>query len=556
MMLTVRPPSRYLALAVGVVLMVLMLVVLQKAKVVDMSSTLEAVVMPQSYSGPAIEHDLGHKLANIHFSIPELSDDTIHMYGDDECEVENVDIRVSPPTDVDESIESILVAWQRSKSTYFQEISTLINKDHNLDDQLREGTISKHWYRFAGSSVWLEDYRVHMMISRLIYTPSGNKQTPLFSLTLVHLYDPNWKPVEATLAVPDGYGNWHTQSYPQIVPIPFYHDVNRQNKRYYGPEDPRILMVNNEEGYQEPMLVFNMHTEDFSVEKTDKAKGIYKHHRSMYVAWPWQTQEGKGDIDNGKTKTGQFTRTSRLSIDGERPKENEKNWTPFIDGHNSSVYFVYRWDRFEVLECPLGSRELTKDATTCQLIKEKDSGPKRVGALRGGTELLSFASLGYPEASGWLGIARAHLKDCGCSPHMYRPNIVVIDRKPEGEFYLRAVSGFADWKLDVAGFYDDDAKCGQSSVLIPNGFSRYHPAADLMEVTYSIADKTVSRLSLQGLVSQLANFGKGGDVLKCGMDASWKYCDVWGDKYGEKKKEDEEKEKEEEEKNKDNDNKE
>ena len=54
MMLTVRPPSRYLALAVGVVLMVLMLVVLQKAKVVDMSSTLEAVVMPQSYSGPAI----------------------------------------------------------------------------------------------------------------------------------------------------------------------------------------------------------------------------------------------------------------------------------------------------------------------------------------------------------------------------------------------------------------------------------------------------------------------------------------------------------------------
>lgn len=518
--------------------MIIMLVFLQKSKVVDISSSLESVVMPQGYSGPDLEHNLGHKLANIHFSIPELSDDTIHMYGDEECEVENVDIRVGPPTDVDELIEDILVAWQRLQSTYFKEISGLIDKNHDLNAQLREGTVNKHWYRFAGLLVWLEDYRVHMMILRLIYTPAGDKQKPLFSLTLVHLYDPNWKPIEATLAVPDGYGNWHSQSYPQIVPIPFYHDVNKQNKRYYGPEDPRILMVNNEDGYQEPMLVFNMHTKDYKVEKTDKAKGIFQHHRLMYVAWPWQTQEGKGDIDDHQTKTGQFTRTSRLTIEGERPKEHEKNWTPFIDNLNSLVYFVYRWDQFEVLECPLGSRELTKDFAVCKLIKAKDSGPDLVGALRGGTELLSFASLGYPEASGWLGIARAHLLNCGCSPHMYRPNVVIVDRKGLGEFYLRAILGFADWKIPVGGFYNDDAHCGELLVLIPNGFSRYHPAADLMEVTYSVSDKTVLRLSLQGLVSQLANYGKGGDVLKCGMDALWKYCDDWGEKYDGKKDED------------------
>lgn len=581
MHLTRRLVPRFVVIAVVVVLMVMALVVVERAKVIDLQATLAKVVLapaPVAELGPAVVTELPPIIAlediasapvtevtprfssslssstvipqvsslsmaaspasslsspasfpPVQFVAPRLANNTIHMYGDGRCSVDNIHIQVGPPTDVDELIPDILMAWKQENSTYFHDVMVLVDKSHDLDAQLSDGTVSQHWYRFAGLLVWLEEFQVHMMILRLIYTPKGDKQKPLFSLMLVHLYDANWTPVETTLSVPDGNGNRHDQRFPHVMPIPFYHDVTKQYRHYYGPEDPRILMVNNELGHQEPMVVFNMYTRDFAF---DKAHSTLEYYRAMYVAWPWQHQTGKGDTDGHHSNFGDYTRTSRLTLEGQHPNEKEKNWTPFIDGNNSLVYFVYRWDQFEVVECPLGTRDLTKDYTLCNFIQTADDVTAKVGALRGGTELVSFASLGYSNTPGWFSIARAHLENCGCSPDMYRPNVVIMDRDDNGKLYLRAMLGFADWNIPVGGFYNDNAFCGELLVLIPNGLSRYHRDTDLMEITYSVADKTVLRIALQGLVSQLAAYGSGGDVLTCGMRDLEQYCEAHGKKYG------------------------
>lgn len=61
----------------------------------------------------------------------------------------------------------------------------------------------KQWHRFAGSSVWLPQYGLHFMVSRVMWSPSGIPNKAFASFLYAQLFDRNWEEVPEThLKVP------------------------------------------------------------------------------------------------------------------------------------------------------------------------------------------------------------------------------------------------------------------------------------------------------------------------------------------------------------------
>lgn len=58
----------------------------------------------------------------------------------------------------------------------FKELAPFFQNKLSL--HLRMRSYHKHFYKFAGTSVWLKDYGVHLMISRVIYSQKGKKGDP------------------------------------------------------------------------------------------------------------------------------------------------------------------------------------------------------------------------------------------------------------------------------------------------------------------------------------------------------------------------------------------
>ena len=77
--------------------------------------------------------------------------------------------------------------------------------------QLKLNIIDKFWYRFSGSAIWLDQYQVFFMISRIIYSPKGIKNQPVLSLTYAQIYDKNWNEIHGRLVVPSNNLNKQQQ---------------------------------------------------------------------------------------------------------------------------------------------------------------------------------------------------------------------------------------------------------------------------------------------------------------------------------------------------------
>lgn len=74
--------------------------------------------------------------------------------------------------------------------------------------------------------------------------------------------------------------------FPSFLPIPFYHQLSYVNKRWYGPEDARILLVKIEDGIDESLIVFNAYHR--KVNKQENINGAaskvsHKFYRSMFM---------------------------------------------------------------------------------------------------------------------------------------------------------------------------------------------------------------------------------------------------------------------------------
>ncbi|CAK7901086.1 beta-mannosyltransferase 2 [[Candida] anglica] len=415
----------------------------------------------------------------------------------------------------------------------------------SLEQHVEAGDCAKYWLRFAGTSVWLEEYRVHFMVSRVMYLPSGYKRGQLLSLTYGQLFDEHWRELHNTeLVIPsnkmDGSQPAHIEyrlmKFPSFLPVPLYHNAKFTKSRWYGAEDPRIILVKNDAGFEEPLIVYNQYhrkvhreepmdeqqsgqgqDQDQDQDQRQDTHSIikFKFYRSIFMSWAFQFQRGKVNVDgmsNPLYDSNLYLRTAELRRSHSRRLAVEKNWTPFVNpsqrsklgaastttsgGGDHMIYFIYRWKHLEILKCQLTGFQ---GYSLCEFEYKRDPDlPENepVGELRGGTQMLNLRDVIKHGIRGespsdiesisdsivprnkeiWLGFARAHLGKCGCGFSMYRPNLAVITRDNDvNEYKITQLSSYITLNVDVPGWEDPKILCAprDANALIPNGIAHW-----------------------------------------------------------------------------------
>ncbi|KAK6198192.1 uncharacterized protein RJT21DRAFT_55641 [Scheffersomyces amazonensis] len=470
-------------------------------------------------------------------------------------------IEMDNPIHIDINIRKIMEQFlvELPNNQYYQEISPFFLTELKL--QLKHDIVDHYWYRLAGSSVWLEQYGVHFMISRILFSPKGRRNQPSVSLMYAQIFDENWLELTNTeLTIPSNDQKFKLMKFPQFLPIPFYHDYDNIVGKYYGPEDPRLILIKNKYGYQEPLIVFNAYHRKLTAFDDDMDEYMVQksqNFRSMFICWPWQSQIGKTNMDSIDKDFLQhsYSKVLELKIKNLPRQQKQKNWTPFRsytsitkeDGaYDDYLYFIYRWANFETLKCNL-------EDGICGFnyrLNDNLSPSARVGPLRGGTQLINLNELITSQSSIhldtilppsrqiWVGFARAHIDDCGCGANMYRPNMVIlvkdkikvteprlfgISNIKEEYFYeevyrLSHVSSSISFNIPLIGWdlFKPRIMCEGSSVLIPNGISGWTIKTieheddaskwkfdDYLTLSLSVSDYTVHTINIKGLLREI-----------------------------------------------------
>lgn len=470
----------------------------------------------------------------------------------------NIDSEVSEPQDLNTPLCQIVAGFadsiERGDLEFLNEIAPYFSEQIKL--QLKHDVCDKYWYRLAGSSVYLEEYGLHYMVSRLAYSPDGNRRDPKFSFSYAQLYDQDWTEVlGVSLVVPtndvdpdiDVLGPYKVVHFPSLIPVPFYHSYSDRQEQYLGPEDPRLILVKNKRGHMEPMMVYNVqHEKDVFADDDEDDKLLVKPNdfRSMWVCYPWQSQRGKQNVDlDAYFDRFNYSRAIELRIKNTPRQSKQKNWTPMIsdidrqkDGYDRTVLFVYRWAGLQVLKCDVYTGK-------CGFIYRQNDRIKTssgVGPLRGGTQMMNLRqvmadqeqrtkvlqSIIPPNREIWVGFARAHLVSCGCGKDFYRPNLVVITKdlvKEDGKdvelFKISHISSFASFNVEIMPW--DPSKpyqlCASTNALIPNGISGWTVYSegegdqeidvknflDDLTVAFSVQDSTVFKVTVKNILRML-----------------------------------------------------
>lgn len=507
----------------------------------------------------------------------------------------NLEVEVTKTQSLDTNLEEMVYRFFGRRGAYFEDLAPLFQK--KVASQMKENTLLHHWFRLAGSSVWLEQYGVHFMISRVVYSPRARRNYPVLSLSYAQLYDENWNELQnVELIVPSNNpdldpspGNeqiYNAIEYPSFLSTPMYHDVRKQRKKYYGPEDPRIILVQNAMGFDEPLVIFNQYhkkpLEDIEDPKDDTSLEVkFGFYRSMFMTWPWQFQRGKvaGEgLLSDKFDNQIYNRMVELRRANMPRLDKQKNWTPFISHHDRQeyhhdryIYFVYSWSKLMVLKCDLSVTDPYISSCDIEYTMFKDHPDGGPGELRGGTQMvnindlidreralvpqLDYAYKSIPTNKEiWIGFARAHLTGCGCG-HFYRPNVIVLV-KEDGDFKISHMSPFIDLDIHVFGFdlNDPDSYCKTSpNVLIPNGMCSWSfkgstsldkrkTVQDYLTLAVSVADYTVDIVHIKGLLGEILGMDNGplhsdGDRgyndnnVDCALASSRVFCEEYSEQH-------------------------
>ena len=221
-------------------------------------------------------------------------------------------------------------------------------KDDKDKGKTENEIIQKQWFRFGGSSVWLESEQCFLVFTRVLYSRVESKVQPHISLIRAQAFDKDWKEIIGKkipyidIDLPDNMENEMAKldielniencakyadntleydacnvqqaktalqnkkkkehvvskyyvSYPTT--FDFYFDAEGDLK---GPEDPHVILRKTETT-EEPIIIFNMHD---NIES----------HRRIFSYMP------RRKIDP----------LLKLQIVERKMRGSEKNWTPFF----------------------------------------------------------------------------------------------------------------------------------------------------------------------------------------------------------------------------------
>lgn len=441
------------------------------------------------------------------------------------------------------------------KDPYYQEISPFFMK--SLRVAMKKDLLPAFWYRLSGSSVWLSDHNVHLVVLRLLFSELKTRNNPTVSFILAQVFDKDWKELKDVRIVfptnhqedPNAPGfeangqRFNSYRFPRLMPVPFAVEGRNPGSRFLGSEDPRIILIKNPKGYEEPMIAFNAKHFKMVPDKEDKLKENRKDFRTMFVARLFQLQKGKGGVDTDVHPLSNdmwYVRTDELRVKGVDRPGKAKNWTPMISevdrersgGFDRSVIFVTQLGNLGVIKC-----DLIDHPGECSIEYSRKGG---VGDMRGGLPLLSVnflleksdiptSQLLPPGREVFVGFARAHLMHCGCGNSFYRPNLLVITKDEvnttvkdelitKSVYKVSHISGFLSLHVPIDPWQIDRpfAMCHGVNALIPNGVSDWlmssldkvdgrWVADDKLSIAFSVSDFSVDRVEIKGILTTLLN---------------------------------------------------
>ncbi|KAI5961285.1 hypothetical protein KGF57_001787 [Candida theae] len=356
--------------------------------------------------------------------------------------------------------------------------------------QSEEYILRKKWFKFCGSAVWMDQYKVYFMVNRIVYAKDERRNNPTISVLSGQVFDKNWREIK-------GFKFPHSDLvFPTILP----HDVDlgtREEKVVIGSEDPRIILneYRNSDGdlMQEPLIIFNA--------RRTKVKWA----RAMNIYRPFNDPQ----------------EVICLGIKDKKRSFIEKNWAPFIDHFNgendgNSINFIYNFNPLRIIKCSLQTGECVKvSGPRFNPIDANDN----AGVLRGGTNIIPIPDEFLPDTEVtrnrkyWLGIARSHNNDCGCMRELYRPHLFLMARllTKEDSFELVYVSSMVDFNINPEPWSKGHSSKGTcrdgKSVLIPNSIAYwdvdYRDDADYLGVTFSEADRTNKLVHVKGILKHI-----------------------------------------------------
>lgn len=480
----------------------------------------------------------------------DCDDDFRHIIDDVE-----INSRRTLPGNLTRILELMVEEHDQYKDPFYTYIRNLVMTHTRAE--LAANVINTFWFRLSGSSVWLKDYNVHLVVSRFLLADKKDRLNPKVSFLLAQTFDENWKELQDVRIVfptnsldeekaptfeVDGQ-HFYSYRFPRILPVPF---DGGSDDRTLGSEDPRLILIRNENGHDEPVAIFNSRYDEKI--KNDDGKEETRTIRAMFMAFPFQLTRGKkhlAQIPEPKTDNILFTRSLELQLDHKKKPGVNKNWSPMIGyaereingGYDKNLYFATNLENLEIVRCTL-------DTADCSVLFKKEG--NGVGPLRGGTPFYNLNSLLRNQRDiplhrllpvgreVFFSFARAHLSHCGCGIHFYRPNMVVIvmdrasygaaqpngDRIESTKYFFRQlyVSDFMSLHVPIDPWYVEDpyGMCEGTNALIPNGISSWTlkslkeqdgkwVADDQMLLLFSVSDFSVDRVDMRGVLNMLLN---------------------------------------------------
>jgi beta-1,2-mannosyltransferase len=350
-------------------------------------------------------------------------------------------------------------------------------KDHPMIDYTELGDhglskpelIKRTWVRLAQSSVWLEEQQVYFAVSRIVFYTKGVLHWGIMSFLRGQIFDESWTELR----------NYTLRWQDQNITFPKTFDIEVPYEAggcFYGPEDPRIIIEQGVRG-AEPVIVFNM------------LSNLKLSTRTMHAFRPFSnaftTFSMRGRFDTPQT---------------------EKNWAPFFletpgQYPSNTLHFIYDIHLFKVIKCSLQNGWCTP------VYAEKEPDPPRVdyGAARmsGGTNLVPVPGAD-DKYSYLIAFPRTHISSACGDQAMYRPELIIVATDGK-QFFIHYVSGPTDFGGAAMPPTAPGDPCGEGRILIVNSISRWHFKNDIMELAYTVDDRTTQVLTLAGVGALVAN---------------------------------------------------
>ena len=352
--------------------------------------------------------------------------------------------------------------------------------------------VKKKWYKFAGSSTWLDKYQVFFLVSRVAYSHRSLRNKATISILYAQVFNKNWEEIL------DYQFPQSDIVFPAILPVNL--DENpRGDNAFLGADDPRVMLRNYNDTTsgtqeQEPVIIFNTYRADLGWKR---AIHVYRPLTNVKEAIP-------------------------MRLVGMEPRQREKNWAPFFDEDASSINFVYSLNPLRIVKCDFNNG-------ACNKISGDDFEEDEARPLRGGTNVVRIPASFLPKHLAekreyWFGIARSHDHKCGCIERIYRPHSFVISKAYKTDDYtMDYVSSFVDFNINTMAWNPalEKAKCTDSkSVLIPNSIAYWDVITtkdkngkdqleDIMGVTYSEADINNRLIHVKGFLQHVAKIFSG-----------------------------------------------